>query len=1288
MGKRKRSLTYLLLLPLLLVVLLQGALPFSILLASNTRETMADNAVNIDDGLVENRQVVLENAMVTQWRAVGEESDYLNNALTKLLQQNGTTPQQFLARKDLQVAYTQQVMPELLEYLRRDTSCGIFLILANTADTTQAAEYTGFFLRDSDPATKTESNSDLLFERGSKSLSQSTGIPLDSSWSPDFHFAGDGVRQADDFFYQPYRVAQQHTDVDMAALGYWSQPFVLEDHNADNHEMITYSVPLLHDGVVYGILGTEISTSYLCNTYFAVQELDRNQNAGYALAVDCGDGQYRTITGKGLLYDTVNRSGSFTLTNTTYSGLLQVQDVQVGKQHVYAAISPLKLYENNIPYPDTKWVLCGFVAEDSIFGLGNQLYQRLLSTILLCAAVGLVAMFLVVRAITRPVYRLMDSVRGGISGLQAFHSSRILEIDELHEVVQNLTESEIRAQNQLNEEKERYRMAVESSDDIFFTYRQDEQKVEIVNSRNFNGIWTFSQLLERLQPYFCQPEDSQRVARILAEPDDEVRAQVQLHIPGAAAPVWMEVCGKAVTDADADNRRIVGFCRDVTLAKNRELEQQRRQMRDPVTGFYRLAPGLEAIAQSRTHSPEGVLVLLDIHCFNTLIQNCGLTFGDVVLEELARIMTRLCEGVCGRQALLVRAGADEFLAWLPGQSAAQGSQLLKKLEEEFSALIRRSAMELRFNAGLAYGQNDLSTQELVDRVRCAQAAARRRDETVLSWQDNLPAVAPASFSEIVSQTPTSGMGLSSLVLSLFDRSPSPAAALDLTARRLQQRFGLQDLVVTVFQPEYLSSSLRYSWRALPAGQHTVFHCSEADAARMDTDARHCTLLPLQDARAALPVLSSDQSGVAFPMMDNGHYSGTVFFLGLGDTPDADTANLLLEIGTIIQNRINLAHHDEAAQAKSDFLARMSHEIRTPMNGIIGMTEIALQDGQSEQTRLDCLKKVRSSSGYLLGLLNDILDMSKIESGKMALVKADFCMDDLLQELATVLGAKFNEKLQHFRTDVHLQHHWFQGDSLRISQVLINLLGNANKYSGPDTEILLSITEESGGKVSRLHFAVTDHGIGISEKDRQRIFDSFEQLDTPARQQGTGLGLAISNRLVHMMGGTITLDSQPGQGSTFAFTLRLPIAQPPAAAAPAAPADADLNGMTVLVAEDNALNREILQTILEGFGCHVDCAVNGRDAVDKFRASPIGGYRMIFMDVMMPEMDGLQATHCIRRLDRPDSAAVPIIAVSANAFDEDIQRSLASGMNAHLSKPIEVDKLKALMQKFAAFPGNR
>ena len=263
MKKKKKSLITLLLVPLLLVVLLQGLLPFSALLVSGTRQTLEQNALSIDSNMVRNRATILENAMVNRWSHIRNECAHLDAALEELLRQEQVDVAEFLQSRELQQQYAASMFPELLDYLSRDSSCGVYLVVANDTPCYQPGSFVGFFLRDSDPTAKTITNSDLLLERGDKQLARQSGITLDTTWNTRFQFQGAGKRTADDFFYVPYQLARQNTHVDSTSLGYWSPPYILEDHPLDSHRMISYSIPLIYDGQVYGVLGAEISVPYL-----------------------------------------------------------------------------------------------------------------------------------------------------------------------------------------------------------------------------------------------------------------------------------------------------------------------------------------------------------------------------------------------------------------------------------------------------------------------------------------------------------------------------------------------------------------------------------------------------------------------------------------------------------------------------------------------------------------------------------------------------------------------------------------------------------------------------------------------------------------------------------------------------------------------------------------------------------------------------------------------------------------------------------------------------------------
>ncbi len=1369
MGKRKRSLMFILLVPLLFAVLIEGVLPFTALLVSKTRETMIEASVNIDSSIVDNRRMVLGDAMDEQWSAVRRENTFLTSRLQSYLERSGLTLQEFISNREAKLLYSEAVFPELLNYLQRDGSCGVFLILAN--EEAAAGDYTGFFLRDSDPTTETLTNSDLLLEKGSKTLAQEATISLDNAWTTSFHLAGPGERDADDFFYEPYLLALENTDVEASRMAYWSTPFVLENNALDSHQMITYSVPLICDGTVYGVLGTEVSVSYLLKSYLLVQDLDQNQNAGYVLAIEQEDGTYSEMTGKGVLYEALGESGDgFTLEDTAYPNLWKVTGVKAGEQSVYAVRSELALYQAQVPYENKTWVLCGLVTESSIFGLGNLLYRTIFTTVLVCAVVGMVLMCSVVSRVLRPVYRLMESVRGGIAGLRAFEMSGIAEVDELHDVVETLTEQELRIRNQLNDEKERYRLAIRSSSDMFITYRMSMQMLEIVNSRSYDGIWPLRDFWDRVIAPRLSGEDLLRCERIFRGEDEELAGEICLleassdaNDPDANSPEattgvprnvpydagyaeaptvhskghWYAYQGRLVADPESGEKRIVGYVRDIHEAKVRALEQEAQSMRDPVTGFYRLQPGTEVIETARRQAPAGVLAVLDLSRFSFLVGHCGLTFGDVILEEFARLLRGLITREVPGRSVYVRAGSDEFIVWMPGASPEICRRILDPLKKQFGALVQNGSLELRFHAGLAeagsvipvgtekalggvpaagavnaaisaddtdaaWGRSSngtaagetIATDVLIRRACISLAEARRRNRCCILWDEGTGSDEPVRpFGEIVSQGYSVQNGLASLALNLFDRSYALEASLDLMALRLERELGLQNLVITRFHEEYLTGSVEYAWHALEDKSEwdAIVPRSEEECRRMNQLAAGHRLQRIS-SRFAVDMrcdwlAKENEPGLFLPMTDNGQYSGDIFLIGLPSEllEDAAQSAQLCEICTIIQNSINQKRHDQSAQAKSEFLARMSHEIRTPMNGIIGMTQIALEESQSEERRLDCLKKVESSSHYLLGLLNDILDMSKIESGKMTLASAPFDMQELLDGLQAVLCGRFAEKKQDFSMQIQLSHTGYLGDSLRLSQVLVNLLGNASKYSEDHTRVRLIVQEKADAADadgwSNLYFAVIDEGIGIAREDQQRIFRRFEQVDTmAARQQGTGLGLAISNRLVRLMGSRIELESELGRGSRFYFTLRLQQAAVEKQAEDKTDRNVDFTGARVLVAEDNALNMEILCSFLETLGCVPEGAGDGQQAVEMFSRSPEGYYRLILMDVMMPVMNGLEAAHRIRLLPRADAQRVPIAAISANAFEEDIRRSLASGMNAHLSKPVDMAKLRELLEK--------
>ena len=388
--------------------------------------------------------------------------------------------------------------------------------------------------------------------------------------------------------------------------------------------------------------------------------------------------------------------------------------------------------------------------------------------------------------------------------------------------------------------------------------------------------------------------------------------------------------------------------------------------------------------------------------------------------------------------------------------------------------------------------------------------------------------------------------------------------------------------------------------------------------------------------------------------------------------------------------------ENANKAKTDFLSNMSHDIRTPMNAIIGITSLIRHDAGNKAKVIEYADKIDISSQHLLGIINDVLDMSKIEAGKTVFKYSDFSILDFIQELDTIFHSQIYEKQQTLTIiKENIQHEWVNGDQVHLMQIFSNLLSNAIKYTqeGGKIQFLVEECETKSSVYAKYRFLVSDNGMGMSADFKDTIFDAFTRAESSLTNkiQGTGLGMAITRNLVEAMGGTIDVESELGQGSCFEVLMDLKIAEDRTVAL-AAQEETDeqdgniLQGMRFLCAEDNELNAEILTELLKIEGAECTICENGEEILKAFEQSAPGDYDMILMDVQMPVMNGYEATKAIRRSSHELAKTIPIIAMTANAFSEDIQHSLAAGMNAHVSKPVEMKVLEKTIRSIKSGGG--
>ena len=390
--------------------------------------------------------------------------------------------------------------------------------------------------------------------------------------------------------------------------------------------------------------------------------------------------------------------------------------------------------------------------------------------------------------------------------------------------------------------------------------------------------------------------------------------------------------------------------------------------------------------------------------------------------------------------------------------------------------------------------------------------------------------------------------------------------------------------------------------------------------------------------------------------------------------------------------------ENANKAKTDFLSNMSHDIRTPMNAIIGMTSLIRHDAGNKAKVIEYADKIDISSQHLLGIINNVLDMSKIEAGKTVFKYTDFSILDFITELNTIFHSQIDEKNQTLTIiKENIRHEWVNGDQVHLMQIFSNLVSNAVKYTqeGGKIQFLVEECETKSSVYAKYRFLVSDNGMGMSADFKDTIFDAFTRAESSMTNkiQGTGLGMAITKNLVEAMGGTIDVESELGQGSCFEVLIDLRIAEDrfvssTEQAEKDEPAGNVLKGMRFLCAEDNELNAEILMELLKIEGAECTICENGKRVLEAFEQSAPGDYDMILMDVQMPVMNGYEATKAIRRSSHELAKTIPIIAMTANAFSEDIQHSLAAGMNAHVSKPVEMKVLEKTIRSIKSGGGHR
>ncbi|MCH5185112.1 MAG: response regulator [Oscillospiraceae bacterium] len=876
--------------------------------------------------------------------------------------------------------------------------------------------------------------------------------------------------------------------------------------------------------------------------------------------------------------------------------------------------------------------------------------------------------------------------------------------------INNLTRQH-NLQVHLAEERERYEIALSSVSDIIFEYDITRDVMTLYGKQGEDTKKYYDYIPKIRVGDIASSEDTEKYMKFLRGNSDKP-AEVRI-ITGVGADkyTWFRIEGKTMFSGSVPVK-IIGKMSDISSEKRRLSELMDSMQRDKLTKLYTGEAAEKHISKylsEKSDTEVCALIIMSINNIQTINESYGYMFGDLIISEVARIMS----GIVNVNDIAARLNGVEFMMFITHEEHGRIDGIIKRMYEQVNNIhiIDDKNITVRIAAGFAETLDGCTDYKgLFEKADVTLSYMLANDmEYVSSYREIKGMIGNGREEEYLPRRDTfnvkedsdrsSADNMLMFVFSVLENSKNLKSTINILLSHIGHEFGIGKISVIETDLNFLTNNISYQWCADIRGYDVLrnYHVEKNDLQLMMQSCMKDGMFEMtpelfekfsDDFRLRVPDPNKIAS-VFIGIHDKGVFKrGFVFEHEKRKFEWTDEMkNTLKEISKVLSMNMNKIDVDSASRAKSNFLSNMSHEIRTPMNAIIGMTNIAKEAvGDDEKVR-ECLGKITVSANYLLSLINDILDMSRIESGKMSVINEPFILSELISSIDILIRPQAEEKNINFELITHIDKDFIIGDSLRLKQVLVNIAGNALKFTPTDGtgKVIMTVEETDVGNDSvNVRFSVKDNGVGISEENQVKIFQSFEQAEnnTVKKFGGTGLGLAISSNLVHMMGGILEVESEIGKGSDFFFSADFAINPDNKGGEQKKTVKENIrfDGKVVLLAEDDEINTEIAVNVLESFGLTVETAENGRTAVDKFTEKPSGYYNAVFMDIRMPIMDGLEATRLIRTSDKEYARSVPVIAMTANAFDEDEKKSIESGMDFHINKPIDVSLLKNILNQ--------
>jgi signal transduction histidine kinase/CheY-like chemotaxis protein/GGDEF domain-containing protein len=1278
------------------------------------------------------RSISLENLMLGNLSNLDRIENEIINAFEVYSRSNSLTEDEILGDYQHEVNLLSNLSLQMINSLRLTSATGIFMYFTPNAENileshegiVEAEKLNGLYYRDLYPRTVPADNSDIMFLRGYVNIARKDGIQLDSTWSEQFVITqektGMGLCH-----HMPLIAAAENVGLGSNYLSYWNTSHLL-DPSADvsDSKFITYTRPVIYNGRVIALVGTEMQVDEL-ERYFPASDFGAESESGYMLvkynsqeaSPEFIEGETFAVAGnyiKRILGD----GGKVRLTKDEDD----IYKVQGGAEAAHVSLARLRLYKDNAPFASERWALASVGTDSALFAQSKRAIRDIIITTLLAVFVGTIVIAMSVRYVVKPLNDIVGQIKVAKADENIVISGGgTYEIILLCDTINAMREKRRNIEERLKEDKERYLIALESAAETFIEYDTGRDTFTIYY---FNAGSRQSEIITKEIACFSDEKN----ARLLFHKDDveEVLSFIRadnsgpIEVRGAVSYFphifntlddegyfWFELKASCIYDENG-LKKLIGIARQITSKKIKDNKLIEAAMHDITTGFYNRDYGTTLVESKVVSAIEYggrfVLCVVRLNGYDNLEAHYGRFFSAVALMRFAKEAL----AVVGEN-ISVRLNNYEFMFFFQGEGRESVEARVKKMRNSLSEMYMGENKDLKpsLSAGYAVPKAKSSYESMFNEAYKAAQHTGRGDkkkvfaETVpIAHTDGIPAwISPISISVDASQE-----GIVGLAFDLFEHTTDIESVTNILLAMLGDMFSLTQIIICSYDADFGVNQVSHQWNAKGVKPH---HEKIEKVSQEDLDAleqmldensafifnAYFTEYFSRGVKTLLCVTEEENySAICCAMYEGGVHTGRVLFKAQDTFRvwSGDEMSSLNEITKIVSAHLSIQKSNSASKAKSEFLSRMSHEIRTPMNAIIGMTVMAKEFVQNPERLSDCLEKIDFSAHHLLALINDVLEMSRIESGKLIIKDIPFSLTGLVRDLDILMRPQIEGKGITFIIELSKNRNMIIGDEYRLKQVLVNFLGNASKFTDAGKSIKLTIEEKPSPEegYSLVRFSVKDTGIGISREDQPNVFKSFEQVtnvdNANIQRQGTGLGLAISNNIITAMGSRIELNSELGQGSEFFFTLKLKYSDEAEKDTDEAGGETTdyrkfFEGKKVLLVDDNELNIEIANFLLTCEGFDVETASNGREAADKFFASPLNYYDAILMDIQMPVMDGLTATREIRKnTARPDAKTVPIVAMTADAFDEDMKKSVESGMNGHISKPVDSETLYRML----------